>query len=192
MARLILTDIDETVLKYAEPFQVWCEETGRPTYGNLREGNVNVQTMLGCDWPTAVEIMTLHLEEGHLDRQPPEPDALAALPGLHAAGYRFVGITACGGPLAFQKARKRLLEDTFGFEWQALHVVDLGASKDALLNAYDPAIWVEDHPGHAQRGAALGHRSYLLDRPYNRALTDPAVIRVTGWGEIAADLLGRA
>lgn len=189
MSKLILTDIDETVLKYAEPFQVWLEAKGYPTQGNLREGNINVETMLGCTWAQAVEIMTEYLETGELDAQPPEPDALAALPGLYAAGYRFVGITACGGPLWFQKARKRCLEATFGFPWEALHVVPLGASKDEVLNAYDPAVWVEDNLGHALRGCTFGHNTYLLDRSYNQT-KDRAVpfTRVSGWDEIAADL----
>jgi hypothetical protein len=186
--KLILTDIDETVLKYGEPFQAWCEATGLPTTGNLREGTSNVETMLGVSWEEAVTIMTRYLNEGHLDRQPPEPDAQEALLGLHLAGYRFVGITACGGTMAFQKARKALLEATFGFPWDALHVVPLGASKDVLLNAFDPAVWVEDHPGHAAMGAALGHRSYLLNRSYNVAAPSPGAIRVNDWHDIALDL----
>lgn len=191
MSKVILTDIDETVLQYAAPFRAWCLGLGLATKGDLKEC-YSVEEFLGCSKDEANALMVRFAGEGNLDHQPPEPDAAVVLPRLYEAGYRFVGITACGVDLGVQRDRKTTLERVFGFPWEALHMVDLGASKDLVLNAFEPAIWVEDNTYHATRGAALGHRSYLLDRPYNRLSSPTGVTRVGSWEDIAAALIGRA
>jgi hypothetical protein len=187
---VILTDVDETVLEYARPFQEWCEAKGIPTYGNLRD-IYSVEDMLGCDHLTAVDLMVQFTNEGGLDEQPVEEDCVEHVQRLHRAGYRFVAITACGLDLSFQKARKKRLEDVFGFKWDAMHVVDLRATKRYALNAYDSAIWVEDNHGHAVAGSELGHRSFLLNRTYNRVYGEhEGIERVDTWRDIATKLLG--
>lgn len=191
MSKIILTDIDETVLQYAAPFTAWARENGYSPQGSLRD-SYSVREFLGVSEAEAVAAMERFCAEGYLDTLPPEPDALRVLPGLYAAGWRFLGITACATDLRVQKARKALLEDTFGFSWEALHMVGLGASKDLVLNAYAPEIWVEDNWHHAGRGAVIGHRTFLLDRGHNRATTPWGVTRVQTWDEIATILAGEA
>ena len=191
MSKVILTDIDETVLQYAGPFTAWCIGQGFNPQGNLRD-SYSVREFLGVSEAVAIETMERFAAEGNLAHLPPEPDAARTLPDLYRSGWRFVGITAMGGGLGDQKARKALLETTFGFPWEALHVVNLGQEKTVVLNAFDPTVWVEDNLGHAAAGAALGHRVFLLDRGHNRSRDPVGVTRVRTWDQIADVLSGEA
>jgi hypothetical protein len=191
LSKVILTDIDETVLQYAAPFTAWCLEEGFKPQGDLRD-SYSVREFLGVSEDVAVATMERFAAEGNLGTLPPEPDAARNLLNLYRAGWRFVGITAMGGGLDTQKERKALLERTFGFPWEAVHVVGLGQSKTTLLNAYDPTVWVEDNGGHAMVGAALGHRTFLLDRGHNRGISSTIVTRVQTWDEIADTLYREA
>jgi uncharacterized HAD superfamily protein len=42
-------------------------------------------------------------------------------------------------------------------------------------------IAVDDHPEHLQSYQAVGARVFVMDQPWNRQITDPNVIRVSGW-----------
>lgn len=184
MGKLILTDVDETVLKFAEPFQDWmvAEKGFRPIH-RLRD-HYSVELVFGVTALEARQLMAEFSDTEIMLNQPPEPCALAVLPKLYAEGYRFVAITACGTDPDFQAKRRRTLEQTFGFPWEAVHVVELRGSKRDFLKAYDPAVWVEDHYEHAVDGAALGHDTYLIHRDYNWENDHPEVTRVSDWWEL--------
>lgn len=63
---------------------------------------------------------------------------------------------------------------------QAPLVHDGGDRLRALLRLGAQAL-VEDHPGHALRAAEEGYLAFLLDRPYNRGASHPALVRLAGW-----------
>ncbi|RYD64421.1 MAG: hypothetical protein EOP83_09810 [Verrucomicrobiaceae bacterium] len=187
MSKLILTDIDDTCLEFATPFQDYAEAQGIPTFGRLRD-LYSLEAFMRLERAAAIEhLKGFALNHGH--EYPAEVCAKSILPQLHADGYKFVAITACGLDPVFRLRRVRNLEDQFGFRFDDVHVVDLGASKAAILAEYPPSIWVEDHFGHAVVGAELGHRAFLLDRAYNRVDSHPLVTRVKDWHEIA-EILG--
>jgi hypothetical protein len=190
MRKLILTDIDETVLQFCAPFQAFAQRRGVATAGNLRE-IYDIAEFLQRDREGAEAFLQEFVaEEGH--RQPAEPCAKTVLPELAEQGYEFVGITACGHDPAFKLDRINNLRWEFGFPFSGLLTVDLQGSKRELLSWFAPAIWVEDHFEHAVTGAELGHRVFLMDKPYNAGLVHPGVTRVTGWNMIATILAADA
>lgn len=180
---LILTDVDDTCLEFARPFQDYVEANGVPTYGQLRE-MYSLETFMRLTREAAIEHLA-GFASANGDRYPAEECARTVLPQLHADGYRFVAVTACGLDPVFRLKRVRNLERQFGFRFDDVHVVDLGAGKAEILAEYEPAIWVEDHFGHAVVGAELGHRTFLMDRVYNRDKEHPLVTRVRDWHELA-------
>jgi hypothetical protein len=187
--KLILTDVDETVLKYADPFQDWCEMKGYSMNGRLRDMH-DICALLDVDAKTADEIIREFSESGALDTQPPEDCALEVLPQLYQKGFRFVAITACGNDPIFRLKRRRCLENTFGFAWEDVHTIGLGDSKGPLLSMYPPSVWVEDHFIHSVRGAEIGHKTFLLTREYNQGRKHPKVNRVVSWFDIYDSLVG--
>lgn len=187
MNKLILTDVDETILRFADPFQDWIEARGFKTNGRLRD-IYNIEHWIGIDHDTALELMDEFGRTEAMKNQPPEECALKVLPRLHSAGYRFAAITACGTSLAFQKQRHRTLEATFGVPFADVHVVATRGSKREHLESYPEAIWVEDSFNHAVVGAETGHRTFLLTRPYNVGLAHAGVTRVANWYDIEAAL----
>lgn len=199
---LILTDIDDCVLNFSDRFQSYVESQGLPTQGRLRD-LWRIERLLGIEVDAVHEILTAFTRD-HSVHHEPEPCARDVLPELHRAGYRFVGISACGTDPEYRARRLKNLEAAFGFEFEALHCVPFGQSKAECLAAYPSAIWVEDTLGNALTGVAHGHRTFLLDRPYNRVddpaallagpeepVTGPPVVRVATWRDILATLRPR-
>jgi hypothetical protein len=184
---LILTDVDDTCLRFAPELERYSVERGWETTAPLRD-IYSLEVFFGIPRDEAIVRLHEFIEaEGH--RHPPEECAASVIPELHNQGYSFVAVTACGLCPVFRLKRTRNLHDAFGFRFDDVHVVDIGGPKTPILSLYEPAIWVEDHYGHAVAGAELGHRTFLIDRPYNRQTVDhPQVTRVHDWHEIAAHL----
>lgn len=181
-SKLILTDIDETVLQFCTPFSEFARETGMTTFGDL---NVlyHLEGFLGTDRPGADSALEA-FEVDHGRRQPAELYARSAIKRLSLMGYSFVGISACGLDPEFRAARLVNLHNELGIHFDAMFTVERQGSKKEVLSRFRPAIWVEDHPGHAIDGAELGHRVFLIDKPFNQGHTHPGVTRVRGWDEI--------
>lgn len=184
MNRLILTDIDGTVLRFDLAFERWMAAQGlvaraalRDLYGiadvyGIREDEVHCYIRDFC-------------RQDEFARLPAEDCAQTVLPRLHDAGWDFIAITAVPHEPEVVAARMENLKAVFGFDWLALHCTGTHhGSKDRILSTYRPAIWVEDHGDNAVVGAEAGHRTFLLDRAYNENIVHPSVLRVDDWHEI--------
>jgi hypothetical protein len=189
--RYLLADIDDTVLEFAKCFQDWAVARGHPANGNVRE-NGDIGRVFGIDDQACWNLIEEFYADPSFGELTPEPDALEILPVLHEFGCEFVAITACDDSPQVVEKRRRNLRNAFGFEWQEVHCTGLGNGKETFLKSYEPTVFVEDNFKHAVAGSAIGHQSFLLDRPYNRELNHPHVIRVKGWHDIARSLLGTA
>lgn len=179
---ICLVDLDETSVQWSCHFQDWIETKGYQPVGNLRETH-SVENLIGVSREEAIRLTNEFNMSDHLRNQLPEPDALEVLPQLHKDGWKFVAITACGIDPGLRVRRREHLEEIFGFTWE-VHTVVLHEPKREILKLFEPTVWVEDNKAHAQDGAALGHRAFLLDRPYNQN-SDETVTRVRDWHDIA-------
>lgn len=183
MPRFILTDVDDTVLDFANTFSRWATQNGFATNGVLRD-SYSIESFLGLSREECESALAEFAKSEDIAAQPPEPCARNVLPDLYGSGYDFVAITACGLDPDFRMKRWRTLGVSFGFPWMNVHVVRLGGSKREVLESFPPSIWVEDHFGHAVDGSESGHRSFVITRPYNEGLHHPKVTRVKDWHEI--------
>jgi hypothetical protein len=184
--RIILTDIDDSVLSYAETLQTYLEARGVRFRGELRDvHHFDAVTDLSEEEGAAL-ITQFALDDRHFANLPPEPCAAEVIPLLYSTGWQFVGISACGTDPRVHEMRMQNLERVFGFPWTALHTVGYQDAKDVHLRRYNPTYWVEDNRRHAVMGGALGHRAFLLDRPHNGCgdRPDPRIIRVKSWWDI--------
>lgn len=187
MRRILLTDIDETVLTFSRGFENWMAVQGLPVSGALRD-QYSIARAFDITEEQAQDALNAFCHsDGYMSLEP-EPCALTVLPKLYEAGWRFVAITAVTSDLRTARLRRKNLEDVFGFPWDAVHCIGLHGDKRPALSAYEPGVWVEDHWYNAVAGAGCGHRTFLLDRPYNRERTHPEVTRCTDWHEIETAL----
>lgn len=117
----------------------------------------------------------------------PMEGAVAAIASLHAMGYRIASITACSSSSQARARRLDNLQQIFGNQIDILHMVPLGGSKLDILSSYPRSIWVDDNPGNAAAGAALGHRSLLFPADHNRveqASPPDGVEPIGGWSDV--------
>ncbi len=191
MTKLILTDIDDTILKFADAFQDWAvRHKGYTLNQSIRDGG-SIQEAIGCHRDHVDElVIEFSTNPEFFGAIPPEEDALAVIPTLHAMGYQFAAISSCVDGPAVTASRRKNLEEVFGIPWVDVHCTGLLKPKVDYLSKFAPTWWVEDNAGHALAGAALGHKSYLLDRPYNALDTNSLpdlpgeVNRVGSWHDV--------
>lgn len=177
--KYILTDVDDTVLKFADIFQEWLETRGIVYPDRLRD-NPRHSSDIG-------ELIHHFIENPDLiGNLPPEEDAIKVLPTLYENGWKFVAITAVPDNRDIVEARKENLEKVFGFKWENVHCVGLGGDKTETLKRYPQSIWVEDNHKNALVGASVGHKSFLLNRPSNSKYADDSITRIENWHEIAS------
>lgn len=191
MTKLILTDIDDTILLFADTFQKWAvEEKGFTLTQSIRDGG-SIQDAIGCHRDHVDELVVEFSNDPHwFSTIPPEPDAKDVLPILYDMGYQFVAISSCvDGPTVTARRRKNL-EEAFGIPWLEVHCTGLLQPKRAYLEVFEPTWWVEDNSTHAMVGAELGHTTFLLDRAYNRdieASMNPK--RIKNWYDVLETII---
>ncbi len=192
MNKIILTDIDDTVLKFAEGFEAWAikKKHLRLKEGMTVRGQGSIMGPFGLSREETDELVIEFSEENFYCLQP-EPDALQVIPQLYAMGYQFVGISSCINTYSAVADRRDNLTRVFGIPWLDVHCVGLLQSKKAILERYEPAIWVEDNAHHALVGARLGHKTYLLDRPYNDGVLpiEENLKKAISWEDVLIDVM---
>jgi hypothetical protein len=186
--KLILTDIDDTILQFADAFQKWAvEKKGYKLNQSIRDGG-SIQDAIGCHRDHVDElIVEFSTDPVCFSNIAPEPDALKVIPTLYGMGYQFVAISSCVDGPEVTACRRKNLEDAFGIPWLAVHCVGLLQPKTKVLEAYEPTFWIEDNAGHAMVGDKMGHETYLLERTYNNTLPDVPfehLYRVPNWHHV--------
>jgi hypothetical protein len=181
---IILSDIDDTVMLSAAVLQRYLEDECGLTSEHRLADIHNIPKAFGIDQDETLRLITQFHRSRFMEDIPPMPCAAVVLPELHRRGYRFVAITACLNEPEVVAARQRNLKAAFGFEWEAVHCIGLSLCKKDALKLYPKSIWVDDLPHHAAAGAALGHRSFLIDKLYNQDVEHPDVTRVIDWHEL--------
>jgi 5'(3')-deoxyribonucleotidase len=182
---IILTDIDDCTLAWADAFQAFLATKGYHINERARDHH-NIPELYKITIPETIELVREFQRSSLMGQIAPEPCAEVVLPELYEQGHRFVAISACLNEPEVVEHRTRNLEEAFGFKWEAIHCVGLSLNKKDVLSSYPSSIWVEDLLKNAVDGAEIGHHAFLLDRPYNRSEQPlPGVTRVRDWHSIA-------
>jgi hypothetical protein len=186
--KIILVDIDSTVLDFPGAFARWVSQRVTPRK-SIRE-SVNFVDFLGVEEEVADQHMVQFIASDEFERIEPLACAGEVLPRLHREGYRFVAISAVE-PVGDNLARRtRNLREAFGFDFEEVHLSGYwtGHGKGPYLSRFEPTIWVEDHVGNAHVGAQHGHHAVLLNHFHNRHEDAGSVTRVDDWHDIANEL----
>lgn len=122
----------------------------------------------------------------------PVPGAVEAVEALKAAGLSLHVITACSSDPRVRAARIINLEAVFGPVFDRVTCVGMLDSKDDVLRAYPPSIWIDDTLKHARAGRAAGHHALLMTDSHN--LHDHDLCReegipvIEGWAQVSRAL----
>ncbi len=181
---IILIDLDSTVFDFASHFDNWAHRNG---YDNFNKGVLGKITYAISDAfdgeVDELEIVGKFFAcDETMSSFPPLVGSQKPIQRLHSAGYDFVGITAVTPLEGMSERRNDNFEAAFGFRCEEIYCVGLRGSKEHHLSMYQPTIWVEDSVEHAKTGSRLGHKSFLINYPYNAGEGD--FTRVDGWDEI--------
>jgi hypothetical protein len=185
--KLILTDADDTVLRFSDAMQAFLATKGFVIETRLRDHH-NIPELFNLNMSDTIALIQEFHRSPGMEQLLPEPCAAIVLPELHRQGFQFVAVSACLNEPDVHARRVRNLEAAFGFKWEAVHCIGLQMDKEAILRAYPSSIWVEDVWDHALAGQRAGHRTFLLDRPYNRNNEHTKVTRVKDWHAIAQQI----
>lgn len=186
--KLILTDLDDVVLKWTDRFVVWVHGYLGLNPSTSLSDHDNIEEWLDLPYSETHKFIQEFNESNWFMDLEPYNDALEYIPKISDKGYSFVAITACKDDNWTHQARTKNLARYFGSIFSTVHCVGLSQSKRRELSWYRPAIWIEDKPSNAQAGFQEGHKAYLINRPRNVRHQVDDVIRIDGWKTIYEEL----
>lgn len=184
--KTILTDIDHVVLHHATYFQEWLTNNYCTSYENKNWDEFkNFEEWLGMDTPEANDIIFKFNSSESFSELYPEKDSLVVIPMLKNLGYNFVGITACGDHKNIKKYRDINIEKYFPNIFDEIFYVNNPDDKLDILSSFKPSYWVEDHINNVLLGKGCGHKTFLMDQPYNKNYNlEEGITRVYSWADI--------
>jgi len=179
---LILTDIDDVLLHWAQGFIHHMGTTGI----DITTAHIDWDNWINSnEYIRAENLIDRFNESEKFSELEPYEDAFDVVNRLHAQGYTFAAISAVEYTRESWAFRKQNLDKFFPDVFQSIFHVGLHRhSKKPMLSAFAPTFWIEDNAVNAADGADLGHTSIILDRAYNRNIEHPKVLRVNSWYEI--------
>jgi hypothetical protein len=186
MRKIILTDLDDTVLNCSEVLERFAKDRlGMDSIVPFRDAT-NLQQCFAQTIPFLEEILIHEFwNSDAFGKLKPEPCAKIVIPKLHDMGYEFVGITACPNTIEIVNKRKANLKEAFGFDWLDVHCT-FPNRKITILDKYkDTAcIWVEDNLQNCLDGLPFGYECFLLDRKHNSHYIREDIMRINTWNNI--------
>jgi|ERR1700691_520457 len=185
--KLILTDIDEVILKWQDSFYVWFLKN------KIKNNNIITKLGIRPDFDQWIDIypdnfndtiITFNKSES-FGKLIPYDSALVELPILKNLGYKFIGITACGVDVTTKTLRRNNLEYYFPGIFEEIHFSDINKDKDTFLKMYPFSWWIDDRPKHLDIGYNFGHNCLLYSQNYNLSCQDSRFTRVNDWHQIS-------
>jgi hypothetical protein len=186
--KLILTDVDNVLVRWGDGFDRFIRGVlGRDPVGHCDDFE-RIAHWLGIEQEEVYPLISTyhHDHRGLLSLEAYE-DAACYVPLLAEAGWRFIAVSALRNDGDAEVMRRENLRALFGDAIVDLHLT--GGDKSAVLAAYPSAVWVEDAWKYALQGHAAGHRTFLIERPYNRGVSHDGPTVVNGWNDIYSALV---
>jgi hypothetical protein len=183
--KVILTDVDGTLLDFAGPFQSWMENLGFTPRCHLYR-TYGISDVFDCTIDEKVREISRFSEADEFGFLQPILGAHTVIRSLREAGWHIVAITASHVSEASCARRRANLKALFDIEPYDVFFAGNTIPKSAILHRFGPSLWVEDSPFHLMEGVDAGHHSFLIDKPYNRdaVLSNALVTRVNNWFDI--------
>lgn len=185
----ILLDCDDVLLNWLEGFASYCSaKLDRDVCPHGPDDWV-MDKWLGTEPHETIQLIEEFNSSDDFGKLSPVEGAQGALmPFSSRTAVRFHVVTSCSSDWDTVEMRKRNLKAYFGGIFDSVHCLDLGQSKETLLHAFEPGIWVEDNLKNALIGVKAGHKTFMRQTSHNhrhRAEAEAAGITwFTHWDEL--------
>lgn len=188
--KIILTDLDEVVFNWRDDFESWIRTVKNMNPATSVQECNNLEEWLGIPYKQTHELIyEFNHNFNRFSDLKPYAQAAKNLPILHAAGHKFVAITAASWDEPTFHARWSNIQRYFPNMFVGLHLTNLSGTKKPYLDMYRPTYWVDDKPKHAHDGFLSGHRAFMIEYQYNKNADVQGVKRVKNWDEITECIL---
>ena len=186
MSKVILTDVDDAILNWSDPFQEWALKNTDYRPSNRLQECENIEAWLGCTYEETRDfIQRFNKDPDIWPNFEPLPHAVEVVKRLHEEeGYKFVALTACDTDDWTYQHRRANLHRVFGGAFDTLHCVGLSQKKTGHLTRYRGTYWIEDKWSHAVDGADVGHTPFLMEYGHSRGKKDVRIRNVQSWLQI--------
>jgi len=184
MQKLLLTDIDETCLKWIDPFFEWVvNEVG---IAHKRDPKVwDFKDALGCHTSDESDaIIRWFNNTPHFGRLEPYPHAVEVINKLHDEGWKFIGISTCSSSETTKSLREENIRRVFGDVFLEVHCIEHQIGKESILQEFPGTWWVEDNTNWAEISLKYDHKPILITQPYNEDFNHPEIPKVADWREV--------
>jgi len=187
---IFLTDIDDVVLRWIDGFKKYLSFTEYVITDEYPSAWVMKNWIRNKDGSSISDesMNELILKFNHSE----EFEYLELYPGIkqlllkaYNLGYVIVGISSCTDNIDALKRRINNLENTIGKNiFHKVICLPLGKGKYEILHQFAPSIWLDDNLTNVLAGNELGHKSYLVTRPWNKNSNENCVNRITSWEQL--------
>ena len=180
--KLILTDVDETLLHWKKEFSKFLHDLEiHPTTPWITHDMAIWMNKPRAEVDKLVYEFNTSSRFENLEEYEYSVEYVAK---LVEKGYRFVAISACGNDPLVTKIRKRGLEKRFGKIFDDIYCIDGAVGKRSLLESYPKTWFVEDSRENALIAHEIGHTTLLVDQLHNKDFTHDGITRVYHWKDV--------
>jgi len=197
--RLILSDCDGVLLNWNASFTEWMWDEHSHELHDVTQYNIAKRFNLlspagGIDETLGQRLVSEFNQSDNVHDLDPMPGAVRYVKYLYEeCGRTFDIITSLDGDPRSTEKRIINLRRHFGHAIKTVHNVDPKIGKSKALQLYRKGHWwIEDHPGNAELGVRIGHKSILIEHPYNNECPpNSKIFYIQSWDyicdQIAAD-----
>tara|TARA_R110002126_G_scaffold166395_2_gene314091 strand:- start:986 stop:1585 length:600 start_codon:yes stop_codon:yes gene_type:complete len=190
-SKLLVVDIDDTVLEWKEGFFDFIEPLGWYLNSDSKCDSWDIWTWICNAEGVQIEkqrVIDLITEFNAYPRVlRPLVGSMYHLRLLASEGVEIIGLTSFGSCPNMTFFRQEYLDVVFGGTISKCIVLPLGACKESWLKDLDPDWFVEDNKAHAQKACGLGIKTFLLKTTYNKGCEES--IYVDGWSDIHRNII---
>lgn len=179
--KILITDLDGTLVNYAESFKVWAHD--RIQIPNKEITSLLLDESLEMNYPEYYKLKEQFEESGGYRYMLPYDDAEKAMRYMYHEGFYIIAVTSRP-----EHIYKRMFKDTLfwlksrDIRIDELHMIGAGRILMAcdLMKENEVMFW-EDDPEMIKRAANSGIRTYARKQNYNKHLNIPAVTFVDSY-----------
>tara|TARA_R110001583_G_scaffold161109_1_gene313010 strand:- start:2822 stop:3493 length:672 start_codon:yes stop_codon:yes gene_type:complete len=178
--KLLLSDLDGVYVDWAKGFVRYMASIGHiaphsnPTVFSM----VDIFPQLEKPW---IHIKDYQQSEFY-SQIAPYAGAREAYQDMADAGIKIIAVSSCGLEAETVRMRTEFIEAE-GF-FSDMILLDLGASKQGVLETFTDAAFIDDQPHVAYEGLEAGHIALLKTMPYNLTANVQDMIRIDAFDEL--------